>query len=119
MKQALYIVTGLPYSGKTTLTNELVKRFGFAVASVDEFLDKGSYVVEKMTQEDWNKVYSQAYKKLKELLGEGKTVIFDGGSLRKSERQTLKNIVESMNILSKLIYVNTTKEEIIKRRTEN
>ncbi|OGM61442.1 hypothetical protein A2961_00950 [Candidatus Woesebacteria bacterium RIFCSPLOWO2_01_FULL_39_21] len=89
------------------------------MASVDEFLDKGSYVVEKMTQEDWNKVYSQAYKKLKELLGEGKTVIFDGGSLRKSERQTLKNIVESMNILSKLIYVNTTKEEIIKRRTEN
>ena len=32
----LYILTGLPYSGKTTLRRELMKRFNFKSVSVDE-----------------------------------------------------------------------------------
>lgn len=119
MKPLLYIVTGLPFAGKTTLTRKLAERFRFIIASVDEFLDAGNYVVKKMTQDDWNKTYSQAYQKLKRCLLESKTVIFDGGSLKKSERITLKNIAKSLNIPSKLIYVNTTREEIIQRRLKN
>lgn len=80
MKQFLYIVTGLPFAGKTTLTKKLVERFGFEVASVDEMLDKGNFVVEKMSYDDWGIVYTQAFDRLKELLKQGKSVIFDGGA---------------------------------------
>lgn len=116
MNQVLYIITGLPFAGKTTLTKELVKRFGFVVASVDEMLDRGNFVVEKMTYDDWGIVYSQAFDNLKSCLKDGKTVIFDGGSLKRSERETLKKIARSFGIISKLIYVNTTREEIFQRR---
>lgn len=118
-KQTLYIITGLPYSGKTTLTNELVKRFHFTVASVDEVLEKGNYVVELMTQQDWDCVYSKAYTRLKRCLGGGKTTIFDGGSLKRSERETIRRIAESMNVTAKLIYVNTSKDEIRRRWLKN
>lgn len=119
MKQFLYIVTGLPFAGKTTLTKKLVEQFGFEVASVDEMLEKGKFVVEKMSDDDWGIVYTQAFDKLKQLLKEGKTVIFDGGSLKRSERNTLKSIAESLAISCKLIYINTSKEEITSRRIKN
>jgi len=45
----LYILTGLPYSGKTTLTKELVKRFGFSSVSMDDVMDEKGYEVEQMT----------------------------------------------------------------------
>lgn len=118
-QQFLLIITGLPFSGKTTLANILIRKFGYITVSVDEFIDSGNYIVEKMVQDDWNKVYSQAYEELKRCLREGNNVIFDGGSLLRSERQTLKDIAKSMKVPSKLIYVNTTKEEIIKRRLKN
>ena len=118
-KQRLYIITGLPYSGKTTLKTEIVKLFNFPVVSVDEFLDIGNYMVEEMEQKDWDEVYSQAFSKLKKLLPKGNSVIFDGGSLLISERETLKNIAAEQNIPHKLIYVNTPKEVIRKRWLEN
>lgn len=118
-KQFLCIITGLPYSGKTTLTKELVRRFGFTVASVDEVMEEGHYSSEKMNQDDWNYVYSEAYRRLKHYLIDGNTVIFDGGSLLKSERNTIKGIAEKVGVKSTLIYVKVAKEEIKRRWAEN
>jgi predicted kinase len=117
--QILYIITGLPYAGKTTLTNVLVKRFGFTIASVDEVLEEENYKVEQMTLEDWNHAYSEAFERLRRYLAAGQTVIFDGGSLKTSERQALRDIAEMMKVKCKLIYVNTPKEEINRRWLEN
>jgi len=115
----LYILTGLPYSGKTTLTRELVGRFGFSSVSMDDIMDEKGYEVEEMTQEDWNTVYSEGYEKLKKLLSEGKTVVLDLGNLKRSERKTAKQIAESLNISSKLIFLNVPIDEIRKRWERN
>lgn len=48
--QGLLIITGLPYSGKSTLTKKLIKKYGFKKTSVDEFLSKENYVIEKMSR---------------------------------------------------------------------
>jgi predicted kinase len=111
----LYILTGLPYSGKTTLTKELVNRFGFIKVSMDDIIDEKGFEIEDMTQEDWNTVYSEGYEKLKKLLKEGKTVVLDLGNLKRSERQTARNIAESLEENFKVIYLNVPVEEIKKR----
>ena len=118
-KEMLYIITGLPYAGKTTLVHELVRRFGFTAISVDEFIDQGGYVVERMTQADWDRVYTQAFQGLRNHLLRNKTVVFDGGSLKRSERDTLKRIAEEAGALAKLIYINTPRDVIGKRWLEN
>ncbi|QQS39108.1 ATP-binding protein [Candidatus Woesebacteria bacterium] len=115
----LYILIGLPYSGKTTLTKELTKRFGFSGVSMDDIMDEKGYEVEEMTQDDWNIVYSEGYKELKKLLSEGKTVVLDLGNLKRSERETAKNIAKSLNVGSKLIYLNTPLNEIRARWERN
>lgn len=115
----LCILCGLPYSGKTTLTKELVKRFGFKVVSMDDVMDEKGLDPVTMTQEDWNKVYSEGYERLKEYLAEGQSVILDLGNLKKSERNTAKAIAESKRADYKLIYINTPVEEIKSRRLGN
>lgn len=115
----LYILTGRPFAGKSTLRKELVERLGFSVASVDWEIDnRGLHVVE-MTQDDWNLVYSEAYEKLKKLLKEGKTVVLDLANLKRQERNTAREIAKSLGVKYKLIYVNTTFEDAEKRWNNN
>ncbi len=118
-KQSFYIMCGLPYSGKSTLTKELVKRFGFSVGSMDAILDERNFEVEKMTQDDWNYVYSEGYERMKQLLKEGKTVILDSGALKLSERNTARAIAADFGVPVKLIYINTPRQETQRRWLEN
>ncbi|MEK7503952.1 MAG: ATP-binding protein [Patescibacteria group bacterium] len=118
-KPTLYILTGLPYSGKTTLTNELVKRFGFKTASVDDVMDERGLDSDTMVQEDWNAVYSEAYERLKVNLTKGDSVIFDMGHLKFKERETARQIAESVGAKHKLIYINTSPDETRERWARN
>ncbi len=119
MTQILYILCGLPYSGKTTLANELVRRFGFKTASVDDIMDEKEIDSDTMSQEDWNFVYSETYDRLKKTLGQGFSVVFDMGHLKLSERETSRQIAEKYHVPHKLIYINISPEEIRRRRTQN
>lgn len=124
----LYILIGLPYSGKTTLRKELVKKLNFDYVSVDEIMKaKDMWRAGHPTQDDWNTAYSEAYEKLKELLRQNeqalsfgnKNVILDNGNLEFQERETARKIAEAQGAEHKLIYINTPMEEIMKRRRKN
>jgi len=118
-KSKLYIMTGLPYAGKSTLTKELVNRFNFEIVSVDLQIEEHRFDTETMTQDDWNLVYSEAYKQLESLLKNGEAVVFDMGHLEKSERNTARAIAEKANAEAFLIYINTPIEDIKERRLKN
>ena len=122
MKNAvmLYILCGLPFSGKTTLQTELVKRFGFQAVSVDLIMDERDMWREgHPTQDDWNIGYSEAYRQVQDHLMAGETVIFDCANLRFHEREAARQIAERLGRPYRLIYVNTPREEILRRRQRN
>ena len=75
--------------------------------------------MERMTQADWDRVYTQAFRGLRSHLLRDKTVVFDGGSLKRSERDTLKRIAEKAGTPAKLIYINTPRNVIKRRWLEN
>jgi predicted kinase len=118
-KPSLYIMSGRSFAGKTTLRNELVKRFGFSVASVDQKIDAHKMNVGKMSQDDWDLVYSEMYERAKEHLRKGKVTILDLGNLQKHERDTARAIAKEFNVPHTLIYVNTSEDEVRKRWTDN
>ncbi len=116
----LYSITGLPFAGKTTLQKELTKNFGLNLVSIDDIMEERNMWREgHPNQDDWNLAYSLAYEKLNKLLGDNKNVVFDGGSLKLSERETQRQIAKKCGANFKLIYVNTSVEEIKQRRMEN
>ena len=111
-KPMLYVLCGLPYSGKSTLTKKLLNKFGLKVVSMDDVIDKYKFDTETMTQDQWDLVYSEGYEVLKQLLSKGSSVILDLGNLLKDERQTAKAIAEELNTNHILIYMNTSVSEI-------
>jgi predicted kinase len=117
--QTLYILTGLPYAGKSTLRKRLIDRYGLSYVSVDELIDRRNLDTEVMTQDDWNSVYSETLEGLKYRLANGENVIVDIGNLKRSERDAVRSIGAEYSVDPKLIYINTTKEEILNRRSRN
>lgn len=115
----LYIISGLPYAGKSVLSRELVRRFGFGYASVDDEITNGGYDVVTMTQPDWNDVYTRAYDRLEALLRSGDTVVFDGASLTRHERDTMRKIATECGAEAVLVYVDTSAAVTAERRTRN
>lgn len=86
---------------------------------MDDAIEEQHFDVDKMTQKDWNFVYSEGYRKLKEYLATGESVILDCGNLVRSERQTARDIAKSLGVEHKLIYLNLTKDQARKRWQKN
>ena len=113
-------MTGLPYSGKTTLVKKLVKKIDCQVISTDEILkEKGFWKEKEPTQKDWEIAYREAGEKVKKYLINGENVIFDESNLCFSQRENLRKIAQNLGIKSKLIYVKIDEKEALKRWEEN
>lgn len=106
----LYILCGIPFSGKSTLANELSKRFGFTRIDLDEVkLDLlGKDIKDELISQDrWDRIYQLMYRKIEEALKEGKTVIHDTGNFTKYERSLIRNIADKAGIEYHTIFVYT------------
>lgn len=116
----LYIMTGLPYSGKTTLVKKLVKKIDCKVISTDEILkEKGFWKEKEPTQKDWEIAYVEAGEEVKKYLANGESVIFDESNLLSSQRDNLRKMAQYLGVNAKLIYVKIDKNEALKRWEEN
>lgn len=114
----LYILCGIPFSGKTTLAKELEKRLGFARIDLDEvkFELLGQNVKdEDIKESQWNKIYLEMYQKIEEALKEGKTVVHDTGNFTRNERGMVKNIADKLGVESITIFVYIPIPEARKR----
>lgn len=122
----LYILCGIPFSGKTTLATQLVKQFGFTRIDLDEIKFE-LYGADKKDSEmgtrDWNYAYEEMYKRLNLGLKAGKTVIHDTGNFTKKERSEVRQIADRLGIKTITIFMDTppdvARERLVKNRNTN
>ena len=118
----LYILCGIPFSGKTTLASELVKRFGFIRIDLDEIKFELFGADKKdgdMDKRDWNYVYEEMYKRIDTELKAGKTVIHDTGNFTKKERSEVRQIADRLGIETITIFTETPVEVARQRLVVN
>ena len=113
---------GLPFSGKTTLAKELEKQLLFDRVDIDEikaehgFGDKSD---DKISHEDWVKIFEDMDNRLIFLMKQKKGIISDISNLEKSDRNHLRELAAKFNYPTYVIYLNTPAKIARQRWLEN
>ncbi len=112
----LYILCGLPFSGKTVLAKKLAEALQFERVDIDEFIFEHGYKSfddPRITKELMQSFFAEYYARLLRLLKENKNVISDTSNPSRSGRNKLRDLAASVGRRAFVIYVNTPPEEVI------
>lgn len=118
----LYTLCGLPFSGKTMLAHRLNARYGFPVVSVDEikFAHGFPWVEDSpITAADWERIFEESYFRTRELLREGRSVVYDCANLQRESRENLRALAAAEHQPSRTIFVDAPVEVVGERWREN
>lgn len=121
-KPIQYLLVGFPYSGKTTLAKELVKRCGFMHINLDQlkwelgYTDVGD---DDVPDEAWESIFRKADDLLVKHLNEGKNVANEYAWITREWRDKARKVASQAGFETKVIYIKVPKEEIKKRWFEN
>lgn len=118
----LYILCGIPFSGKSTLAKAISNTLGYEVVDLDEvkFELYGNDTRDSdLQQKEWDKIYKEMYERIENFLREGKTVIHDAGNFTKKERDQVRQIATTLGIETQTIFVDTPKNVAYQRLLQN
>jgi len=120
--RTLYILCGLPYSGKTYLSGEIIKKTTAAYISIDEIFKELEFDWDKNklpNKEEWDKIFNISYQKSQAALKKNLNVLYDSTNHTKESRDSLRKISQEVNASAKVIYIDVPIEIIWKRWEEN
>lgn len=120
-QSTLYIFCGLPFSGKTTVAKELAVRFGLPRIDLDEINGEKGVGVEggRISDVEWQDTYETSYRRTRDFLQNGRSVIYDATNFTKNQRARLRNIAVEQGVESKVVFVDLSKDEAKRRLNEN
>jgi predicted kinase len=119
-ESTLYIMCGLPFSGKTTLAHALANQCGFIHLDLDALARaKNLFPEEGINDEQWGYLFSEAYQQLAILLASGKSVVVDAVNFDRAGRHRLRTIAQQSGSSVHVIYINLSIQEIERRRQAN
>jgi predicted kinase len=113
-----FVLVGLPYAGKSTLSNELKNRFGFEHINIDQLkFDRGFTSVgdDDVPDEVWDEIFDEADKLLVKHLQSGKNVANEYAWITRQWRDRTRKVALEAGFSTKLIYIKLP-TEIIRQR---
>lgn len=105
-KPAVYIMVGLPDSGKSALAEKLKNRItGHAVIIASNVLRKKCQHKKSRHGRTAKNIFHEARKLIVSTLAEGHTVIFDATNIRGNSRRSMVQYIRSSDLAGKIISV--------------
>jgi len=121
-KKTLYILCGLPYSGKTYMSKEILAKTSCIYISIDQILQKLGFDwnSNKLPNKDeWKLVFDISYQKSQEALKNDLNVLYDSTNHTKISRDVLQKIATDVGADTKIIYIDVPVETVWGRWEEN
>ncbi|MBI3576759.1 ATP-binding protein [Candidatus Gottesmanbacteria bacterium] len=121
MKPTLYILFGLPFSGKTTLAKKIAEYTQSKLIGFDIFWRENEKDIppSKDGARGWNYTRGLAKDKIQELLRNNASVVYDDTNVRHEHREELRKVAKACNGYAIVVYVNIPFSKILKRKEEN
>jgi predicted kinase len=112
-QQHLFLLCGLPFSGKSTLARALQDRFGIVHVEVDRYHAGGQegFDGRRIGRGEWIAAYLAAYREVEQAFATGKSVVFDAVSYRRTQRERIRRIAAKHGVSMTIVYLDVTPEE--------
>ncbi len=113
----LFIMCGLPFSGKTYLAKRIAERFGIVGISYDELWRE---VNEKESRNpSWEELCLIAESRIAAELKADRSIVYDTLNDTVGNREKLRKVAESVGGKAIIVYANTPLEVVRQRYSEN
>ena len=113
-RPAVFILVGLPVSGKTTLSRRLAEKFPLTILAEEDmsaFLSPRATIFGRSSPE----IFQLAIKTVEKLVRLGKACIYDANVKTREQRKLIRQVVEQAGGIYTLIHLNCSKEGCYKR----
>lgn len=115
----LFIMSGLPFSGKSTLSKKISQSLGIKRISFDEVWVDIPVIPGNDDIEKWRYISQKCDDLVVDELKNNRSVIYDNLGDRPNNRDKMRQLAINNNADFKIIYINISKEKVINRRQEN
>ncbi len=117
----LFVLCGLPFSGKTTLARALARQLQLEHIEVDAVhRERGVLAAERpLGPQDWRAAYLRSLRRAALVLRQGRSVIFDATSHRRAQREQLRRLAQANGATMTIIHLDLPLAEINRRRSGN
>lgn len=117
----LYIIVGLPFSGKSTLALKVAKYTNSELVSYDSVWSEEKNNLEPNMDkvEEWKYISNATHIKIDQYLKNDKSVVYDNMNLQKEHRDRLRAVAQSYFAHVIVIYMNVSIAKIKDRQKEN
>jgi predicted kinase len=117
----LYIVCGVAFSGKSTLSKKIAEYKHATLVSQDSlwFEKKKELNLDPDSDQDWDMVLRLSKEVVRDTLVKGDSVVFDDISLKYSDRESLRNIAKECGAEVVLVYLDTPRNVQKERQIKN
>ncbi len=120
VESILYIMCGLPFSGKTTLAQALASQCGFVHLELDAFArEKSLFPEEGINEQQWGRIFDEVYQQVASLLASGVSVVVDAVNFDKAGRDRFRAIAQQSGSSVYVIYMKLPVRLIEERRQAN
>jgi predicted kinase len=117
----LYVLCGLPFSGKSSLGRALAAHVGGAVVSFDAlFVEHGAELGRRLEMpEVWRAIRELAGRQIEAVLRRGVSVVYDNTNFRVEHREALRSVALAAGARVVVVHVDTPLAVIAARRAAN
>lgn len=114
-------MVGVGFAGKSTLAKNIVERLNTTLVSQDALFFEKKKELNLVEDDDemWRMLLDMCQQRIKELMTEGQSIVFDNVNLKRAHRDELRKIAREANGKAVVIYLDTPEELLNKRQDRN
>jgi predicted kinase len=119
--KVLYILCGVAFAGKSTLSKKIAEQKDATLVSQDAlwFEKAKEWNLDEDSDKDWERVRQVSKRTVEEELAKGGSVVFDDINLTYRERDELRQIAKKYNAMAVVVYVDTPRQTQLQRQEKN